>query len=330
MPRPPAEPTSPDDTAAERVARLDKAIALAAEGFHIGQCYGVTRAGECLCPRENCKAPGKHGGLGWKEQATRDPDTIRTRFAAGAPNYLVIPPKGSGLLIVDEDLPGALDTLGDLPTTMIVRSGEKPSGDRGRHLYGKLPDTINEADLPYQWAGGEVRVGGNGGVVGPHSRHASGVTYDPLNGFAVETLPEPWVRKLIASGRQRTSEQDAARSPGDPDWTITEPGRHVWLVSRAGMLRRAGLGGDALRDALGSLNWARCSPPLPEAEVDEIAAWADTREGDAGPGVGGGPEPRPLPRNVGTSLPPPEVDAWLIEGVLRINARHIPYSDVRC
>lgn len=320
MPRPPAEPTSPDDTAAERVARLDKAIALAAEGFHIGQCYGVTRTGGCLCPREDCKAPGKHGGPGWKEHATQNPDSIRTRFATGDPNYMVIPPKGSGLLIVDEDVPGSLDTLGDLPTTMIVQTSEKPGGGHGRHVYGRLPDGIDESSLPYQWAGGEVRVGGNGGVVGPYSRHASGVTYDPLNGFAVERLSEPWVRMLIASGRKRTSEQDAARSPGDPDWTVTEPGRHVWLASRAGMLRRAGLGGDALRDALGSLNWARCSPPLPEAEVDEVAAWADKREGDTGPGVTVRPEPRPVPRNVGTSVPSPEVDAWLIEKVLRPGA----------
>jgi hypothetical protein len=285
MPRAQTEPTRPDDAAAERIARPDAAIALAAEGFHIGQCYGVTRAGDCLCGRAACKAPGKHGGLGWKEQATRDLDTIRTRFAAGDPNYLVIPPKGSGLLIVDEDVPGMLDTLGDLPTTMIVQTSEKPGGGRGRHVYGRLPEGIDEADLPYQWEGGEVRFGGNGGVVGPLSRHHSGATYEPLNGFAVETLPDPWVRMLIASGRKRMSKQDAARSPSDPDWIITEPGRHPWLTSVAGRLRRDGLHGDVLRQGLRSVNEARCSPPLPEAEVDEIAAWADTKDGDHGPSL---------------------------------------------
>jgi hypothetical protein len=317
MPRPLVERTPPSEGATDRSPRLDVALALAADGFLIGHCYGVTRAGGCLCGRADCRAPGKHGGLGWKEHATRDADTIRTRFAAGDPNYMVIPPKGSGLLIVDEDVPRTLHTLGDLPATMIMQTGEKPGGGRGRHLYGRLPEGIDESSLPYQWAGGEVRFGGNGGVVGPFSRHHSGATYEPLNGFAVETLPDQWVRNLIASGRKRTSKQDAARSPGDPDWTIPEPGRHLWLTSTAGRLRWAGLDGDALRDALRALNRARCSPPLHEAEVDEIAAWADKGEGDAGPGVRGGPELRPLPRNVGASLPPPDVDAWVIEGVLR-------------
>ena len=317
MPRPLAERTPGSDPAAKRIARFDKALALAAQGFDIGQCYGVTSTGGCLCGRADCKAPGKHGGTGWKEQATRDPDAIRTRFAAGDPNFMVIPPKGSGLLIVDEDEPGALGALGDVPTTLIVQTGEKQGGGRGRHLYGRLPDGIDESSLPYQWEGGEVRFGGNGGVVGPLSRHHSGATYEPLNGFAVETLPVAWVRRLIASGRKHTTKQDAARSPGDPDWTVTEPGRHSWLTSMAGRLRRDGLGGDALRAGLRYINALRCSPPLPDAEVDEIAGWADARDGDAGPGVGGGSEPRPLPRNVGASLPPPDVDAWLITDVLR-------------
>jgi AAA domain/Bifunctional DNA primase/polymerase, N-terminal/Primase C terminal 1 (PriCT-1) len=320
MPRTQTEPTSPGDTAAKRIARLAAALARAADGFLIGQCYGVTSTGGCLCGRADCKAPGKHGGKGWKEQATRDPDTIRTRFAAGDPNFMAIPPKGSGLLIVDEDVPGMLATLGNLPTTMIVQTSEKPGGERGRHVYGRLPDGINEAELPYQWEGGEIRFGGNGGVVGPLSRHHSGATYEPLNGFAVEMLPDPWVRNLIASGRKRASEQDAARSPSDLDWTVPEPGRHPWLTSMAGRLRRDGLRGDVFRTGLRYLNAARCSPPLPEAEVEEIAAWADKREGDTGPGGTVRPEPRPVPRNVGTSVASPEVDAWLIENVLRPGA----------
>ena len=320
MPRPPAERTPGSDPAAERTARFDKAIALAAEGFDIGQCYGVTSTGGCLCGRADCKASGKHGGLGWKEHATQNPDTIRTRFATGDPNYMVIPPKGSGLLIVDEDVPGALDTRGDVPTTMIDQTGERPGGGRGRHLYGRLPDEISEADLPYQWEGGEIRFGGNGGVVGPLCRHASGVTYDPLNGFAVETLPEPWVRELIASGRKRTSEQDAARSPGDPDWTIAEPRRHPWLTTMAGRLRRDGLGGDALRDGLRYLNGQRCSPPLPATEVDEIAAWADTKEG--GPGLDA--EPRAglrfyTPAEVASTMPS-EPDWIARPGLLAVGA----------
>ena len=312
----------------EVTARLDAALTLGSQGFLIGQCFGIDDDGRCTCGWERCEAPGKHGGRGWLERATRDPDTIRTRFAAGDPNYMVIPPKRSGLLIVDEDVPGALHTLGDLPKTMIVQTGKKPGGDRGRHIYGRLPDGIDEADLPYQWEGGEVRFGGNGGVVGPLSRHRSGATYDPVSGSAVETLAEPWVRALIASGHKRASQRDAAHSPSDPYWTITEPGRHPWLTTAAGRLRWAGLAGDALRNGLRSLNTARCSPPLPDAEVDQIAGWAGAKAGDQGPGLGiGGPEGErsALLRRLGvrrldavtTAPPPPLLVGRLAPAVLR-------------
>jgi len=178
-------------------ARCDAALRLAQQGFAIGQCYGITSASQCMCSDADCKNPGKHGGKGWKDQATSDPNDIRSRFVAGNPNYMVIPKAGSRLLVADEDEPGSLEELGPLPNTFIVRSGMKSDGKRGRHLYGRLPEGIDEDEVPYQWAGGEVRVRGNGGVVGPGSRHASGVSYDPANESSIATLPEPWVRNGI-------------------------------------------------------------------------------------------------------------------------------------
>ena len=133
-------------------------------------------------------------------------------------------------------------------------------------------------ELPYQWTGGEIRVGGKGGVVGPYSRHTSGLTYDPLSEMLVETLPSAWVHNLIASGRRRTRVHDEAAGPGDDGWSVTEPGRHTWVLSMAGRLRRNGLGDEVLRDSLHYLNNQRCDPPLPDDEVDEIAAWASGKE----------------------------------------------------
>lgn len=73
-------------------ARQVAALGLARQGFAIAQCYGVRRDGRCSCGKDDCGAPGKHGGTGWLEQATTDPDVIRSRFLRGAPNYGVVPP----------------------------------------------------------------------------------------------------------------------------------------------------------------------------------------------------------------------------------------------
>jgi hypothetical protein len=68
-------------------ARQVAALGLARQGFAIAQCYGVRRDGRCSCGKDDCAAPGKHGGPGWLEQATTDPNVIRRRFLRGAPNY---------------------------------------------------------------------------------------------------------------------------------------------------------------------------------------------------------------------------------------------------
>ncbi len=282
----PAVATLPPEVEARQTA----ALRLAREGFLIAQVYGVRRDGRCSCSRPECAHPGKHGGTGWKEQATRDPEVIRTRFLRGEPNYGAVPPEGSGLLIVDEDRPGSLETLGPLPDTLTVLTGPKGADARGRHVYGRLPDGIAESEIPYQWAGGEVRIASNGQAVGPYSRHASGTIYQPVNGSAVATLSEPWVRALIASARRQGAERSAAHGPADAGWTITN-GRHGWLVERAVWLRGNGLSGDRLVDELLRLDRDRCDPPLAdvpgrgEDEVRLIAGWTNGKVADKPPPI---------------------------------------------
>jgi hypothetical protein len=55
---------------------------------------------------------------------------------------------------------------------------------------------VNEGDVPYRWAGGEIRIASNGHVIGPYSRHRSGVLYEPLNGSKVAELPAALLRAL--------------------------------------------------------------------------------------------------------------------------------------
>ncbi len=271
-------PTKPALTPAVE-ARLTAALGLARLGFRISHVHGVTPDGICRCPLGNgCASAGKHGGTGWLEQATSDPATIRKRFLAPDPGYGVVPPVGSGLLIVDEDVPGALDALGTLPATFTVQTGPKAGGTRGRHLYGRLPAGIEEADLPYRWAGGEVIVAANHQVIGPYCRHRSGLTYEPVGESRVAELPEAWVRALIASGEQRQARERTATGPDDEGWFIAV-GRHDFLVARGRHLRGVGLTGERLLDELVRLDRERCRPSLTDvpgrgvAELREIVAW---------------------------------------------------------
>lgn len=267
-------------------ARQVAALGLARVGYAITQVYGVGKDGVCHCPAgAACEAAGKHGGKGWMEQATRDPDTIRSRFLANDPGYGVVAQAGSRLVNVDEDVPGALEGLGPLPRTFTVETGLKADGARGRHVYGRLPAGIEESEIPYRWAGGEVRVAGNGQVIGPFSRHRSGVIYRPIDETPVDELPELWVRALIASARVETAERNTARGETDPGWFIEDPGRHPWLKDRARALRGVGMSGERLRDELRRLNAERCRPPKSEAEVDALAGWTNAHIGDDQPGV---------------------------------------------
>src|ERR1035437_1887762 len=83
------------DVTPELAARMNAALSLAAQGFLIGHCYGVNPDGRCGCGLADCLSQGKHGGEGWKDQATQDPEVIRTRFLDGSPNYIAIPRAGS-------------------------------------------------------------------------------------------------------------------------------------------------------------------------------------------------------------------------------------------
>ena len=270
-------------------SRQVAALGLSCQGFAISQAYGVSE-GVCGCGQSTCNAPGKHGGTGWLERATTDPATIATRFARGDPNYGVVPPVGTGLLIVDEDVPHALDALGPLPHTLIVQTGMKADGSRGRHVYGRLPAGIAESEVPYLWAGGEVRIAANGHAIGPYSRHRSGILYQPLNGsMMVNDLDEAWVRALIASGRVKHTDQTEARTQADPGWFI-EVGRHNWLLARGVVMREHGIVGDVLFDQLTQLDRRRCRPPLSDTpnrgpdELRSIVAWLMGHVPDGEPG----------------------------------------------
>jgi hypothetical protein len=148
---------------------------------------------------------------------------------------------------------------------------------RGLHLYFRHPG----GELPTRIGlGSGLDLKGDGGyVVAPPSKHPSGATYEWIIGPQdADPAPLPaWVMDQIrARGRRATAE--------DLGQEIPNGSRNRTITSIAGTLRRRGLGETAIFAALLGINAEICRPPLPENEVQKIAASVgryDAPEGDS-------------------------------------------------
>jgi hypothetical protein len=168
-------------------------------------------------------------------------------------------------VVIDADEPDRA-LLALIPATLTVRRASAPEG-RG-HYYLRLPDGVDEADVPRVFAGGEVRVAGSGHVVGPGCRHASGETYES-NGKDVATATKALLEALRARPPLRMGEYAESGSVGQGD-------RHPWLVGQARKMAGWGWDLDRVVEGLRELNELHCVPPLSDraAEFERIAAWA--------------------------------------------------------
>ncbi|WP_214415644.1 bifunctional DNA primase/polymerase [Sphaerisporangium fuscum] len=135
---------------------------------------------------------GKHPCGKWGRQATDNPALLRAAFA-GEPRNIGIACKASGLLVVDEDRPGALADYAagigqELEETFTVTTA------KGCHRYYQQPDGIELGNGTGALAGRGIDVRGakghGGYVVGPGSLHESGVLYEVLDP-AAPILPAP-------------------------------------------------------------------------------------------------------------------------------------------
>ncbi|WP_158296599.1 phage/plasmid primase, P4 family [Nocardioides albidus] len=147
----------------------------------------------------------------WPEQATTDPDQTRRWFATdNAPN-VGIACGLSGLLVVDEDEPLALEKWAadhghEVPETFAVLSREGR-----RHLYFAVADGQEFGNSRGALKGYGCDVRGKGGfVVGPGSVHETGSTYTPV---ALNIAPAPvpdWLAEALTKPEPRTSNSSEA------------------------------------------------------------------------------------------------------------------------
>ena len=193
----------------------------------------------------------------------------------------------SGLVVLDIDpdhggeksLGWYEQEFGPLPDTATGRTG----GD-GTHLYYTHP---SDGSVPGKNAflpGLDIKSAG-GYVVGPPSIHASGERYawDPEHGEALAPAPEGLVDALRGGSKRRTSRRVTGDTEED---TFPEGDRNSALASLAGTMRWRGMSEAGILAALQAENEARCDPPLPDSEVEQIAASYGQYEPDPEADVG--------------------------------------------
>lgn len=166
----------------------------------------------CSCGNDQCKYPGKHPRVNWKEYEKRLPTVpeIQEWFESSmyGSNIGVVTGVISNLVVVDVD--GALEEYGklDLPETLTALTG-----GGGYHFYYRCETPIRSlgqaVDGKRGFAPGIDLKAEGGFIVMPPSKHESGDSYSWLTKMAPATL-DP---KMLPVVPERTS-----RNNGDPTW----------------------------------------------------------------------------------------------------------------
>ena len=178
---------------------------------------------------------------------------------------------GDGVVVLDVDPDhGGDETLrelerehGELPVTV-----EALTGGGGRHLFFATNGTPLRNSAGQLGRGLDIR-GDGGYIVAPPSTHASGRRYAwsrdrHLDDMARGALPA-WIAELVAA--------PAARNGSAGDGELIPAGeRNTTLTSLAGTMRRHGWTKPPIPGRAEVTNAERCRPPLPEPEVEKIAA----------------------------------------------------------
>jgi Bifunctional DNA primase/polymerase, N-terminal/Primase C terminal 1 (PriCT-1) len=267
-PTPDFSPTTPLDShtkGAERSERLRKSLEYAERGWPVFPCMPGGK-----------KPLTRHGHL----DATTDRSRITAWWNRWPDANIGIPTgEGSGILALDVDQRAGLDALkaehGELPATRTHSTGSGgmhyllayPAGAEIRNSAGKLSKGLD--------------VRGEGGyIVVPPS--ATTRLYELLDDLPLAAPPEWLTEALRQPHSAATPRSDATGgvdrppSPGPIDLDRSGPipagTRDDTLTRIAGRLHDGTRDAAELAGALLEVNRRRCEPPLPDAQVEKIAA----------------------------------------------------------
>lgn len=172
----------------------------------------------------------------WQEQATTDAAQIEKWFA-GTTRNVGIACGPSGLLVIDEDEPLALEKFAadhghEMPETFSVES--RPGR---RHLYFAVSEGQQFSNARGSLKGYGLDVRGNGGnVAGPGSVHPTGSTYTPID---LDLAPAP-VPDWLAEALTQPVRQHQQHSPEGNSGTVTATNYEATVIA-AEVARLSGL-----------------------------------------------------------------------------------------
>jgi len=272
---------------------LDAALTYARFGWHVFPLHSMDAGGHCTCGKRDCSSPGKHPRtLNGLNAGTKDEESIREYWRRWPDaNVAIVTGRVSGLLVLDIDPrhggDESLEKLKQLCGGALPETVEALTGGGGRHLLFQHPGreircAVAVGDLP----GIDVRAD-RGYIVAPPSVHLSGRRYE----WEVSSHPDEVALALLPADLLALVAGDSAGGNGDgrPKKSLEQPvpegERNATLTSVAGSLRRRGLDQATILSTLSKVNAERCAPPLPQQEVESIAASVSRYE----PG-GDGPE----------------------------------------
>jgi hypothetical protein len=244
----------------------------------------------------------------WQNVASADP-TVILRWWGQRPDCNVGVQLGhhSGLIDVECDTEEAERNLVELLGEELASAVPQFRGKRGLHrLFAWSPGFPEKAS--FHWRGVEFRVGGGdkgAQSIFPPSTHPDGPRYQwvvPLNGEALAPLPAWVIEKVAAEADDGGGGQADAGVGGEK---VPEGRRHKALLSLAGKLCDT-ITGEALSAALHAYNREHCEPPLPDKEVERIAA--DYTKKSNGFGLNPPKFVRSGKKASGTTPPPPFAD----------------------
>jgi putative DNA primase/helicase len=209
----------------------------------------------------------------WQSFATNNGEQLSAWFEEFPDcNWALATGAGSGIFVLDFDgEPGRklfmdwIEQHGqDWAATRTVKTA------RGFHLWYRWPEGNEIRNSAGKIALG-VDVRGEGGyILVPPSVHPDGLRYEWLDSAPIAEAPS-WL--LALAGRPQTALSNmVTRGHVDGQRTIPEGQRNSTLASLAGSMRRRGMSGQAIVQALLVHNREHCSPPLPNSEVEDVAA----------------------------------------------------------
>lgn len=220
-------------------------------GWKLVVLHGVNSGGVCNCTAAvNCGSPGKHPIAPWRGQ---DPTTFQARQNIGIQTGEI-----SGIVVVDVDPRNGGDRWLNHMLAVDPESFNTPTvetGGGGKHYYyqydGDNPSCgIIAAGVDYKANGGYV--------VAPPSITAGKYTW-LRNPRDTPTRKTPtWLNVTRKNGNQQT-----------PDGPILPGNRNEYLFRAGSCMRRYGIKPDDIYTAISTMN-NRCSPPLPESEIQSI------------------------------------------------------------